>query len=177
MKIRRGICFNATGILAIKEGRKVETRRPCKVPPAYVFKGIEGGKFAFVHRDVGNVLLLPPPYGKAGRVVPVLEEVVRGVQGVLVYVADGKISKLKWPASRFRPRLLATFMPDIAVRFYWKLLPTTVERVQDITQEGARREGFDSVEAFRDEWDRIYAGTEFTWGDNPLVFVVGDDQE
>lgn len=174
--LRRVISMDAVAISAIKDGRKIETRRPVNVPPSYQFVGKTSSGFSFAHKDhPGNRVTLPAPYGAAGKVVGIGETVRRGIYGFVMYPADNTLKRVKWRWKR--KALLPRCIPDDLVRFHWKLGPTLVERLHDITEEGAQREGFESVAAFKEHWDRIYLGTDNEWARNPLVWVVSDDQE
>ena len=47
------------------------------------------------------------------------------------------------------------------------------ERLQAITEQDARAEGVESVNAYRDLWQSINGKTKFArWEDNPLVWVI-----
>lgn len=62
-------------------------------------------------------------------------------------------------------------MPRWASRLTLTVTSVHVERVQDITEDGARAEGFDSRAAFADAWSAIYPKTP--WDANPWAWTVG----
>ena len=73
-------------------------------------------------------------------------------------------------------------MPDWAARICRRVVSVTVERVQDITEEDAVREGFWSsgngetyrpaLATFADAWDSIYAAKGIGWAANPWVWRI-----
>ncbi len=81
-------------------------------------------------------------------------------------------------------------MPDWAARIRRRVVSVTVERVQDITEEDAVREGFEAVpvhgkwvtggrdthwsarKPFAETWDSIYAAKGLGWDVNPWVWRI-----
>lgn len=72
-------------------------------------------------------------------------------------------------------------MPRWACRLWLRVTEVSVERLQDITAEEVRAEGFRQVEAsdfeivqfFRAGWDALYAAKpELQWDANPWLWVV-----
>lgn len=69
-------------------------------------------------------------------------------------------------------------MPRWAARLFLRVESVTVERVQDITEEDAEREGVEfggwvnHRQAFADLWDSL-APVGLKWADNPWVWRVG----
>ena len=88
------------------------------------------------------------------------------------YAADGepeiemtddngfRLDKFKW-----RPSI---HMPKEAARIFLEVTDLRVERVQDITEEDALKEGFSSRLDFRATWNSIYNN----WNENPYVWVI-----
>jgi len=70
----------------------------------------------------------------------------------------------------------STNMPKEAARIFLKVTDVRVERVQDITEEGARAEGmsfrFNPGFDFMCTWDNIYAKQGNGWNENPWVWVI-----
>lgn len=46
------------------------------------------------------------------------------------------------------------------------------ERVQDITDEGARREGVENIETFKHLWNEVHTQEGTRWEDNPEVWIL-----
>ncbi|MDB1947635.1 hypothetical protein PMY35_07355 [Clostridium tertium] len=154
------ILFNTEMVKEIMEGRKAVTRRiikktnnkdfirfvTCSVP-----KGDEG-KVDFGRgslEDIGNANIdeyVRPPY-KVGDILYVRETWSTQYNGVdddngygeYVYKADGvKLDNSEGNCSKWRPSI---HMPKEAARIFLKVTNVRVERLQDITEEGAIKEG------------------------------------
>ena len=92
------------------------------------------------------------------------------------YLPD--VSKYEAGGNRWRPSI---HMPDWAARIRRRVLSVTVERVQDITEEDAVREGFSVGEEyevfgastrFSAVWNSIYAEKGLGWHTNPWVWHI-----
>jgi hypothetical protein len=68
-------------------------------------------------------------------------------------------------------------MPSAACRILLEVMDVRVDKLQDISYEDAISEGCEfgdvisPVHRFVEVWDGIHQG-QFTWNENPLVFVV-----
>lgn len=63
-------------------------------------------------------------------------------------------------------------MPKKYSRIKLKITGVRVEKLQDITQEDAIKEGVNSIEDYSILWDSIYDKKEiFQWKNNPFVFA------
>lgn len=156
------ILFNTDMVRAIMEGKKTVTRRvikgvndknfigyvTCSVP-----KGNEG-KVAFGKgsiEDIVNVNVekyIRPPY-KQGDVLYVRETWWRGdiiganddieESGIVLYAADGYIKdNLDYDSIKWRPSI---HMPKEIARIFLRVTNIRVERLKDITEEEAIKEG------------------------------------
>lgn len=91
------------------------------------------------------------------------------------YLPD--VSKYEASGNRWRPSI---HMPDWAARIRRRVLSVRVERVHDITEEDAVREGFPAglwgnrdtraCGEFGATWDDIYAAKGLGWFNNPWVW-------
>ena len=63
-------------------------------------------------------------------------------------------------------------MPKWAARAWGRIVSVRPERVQDITEADAMREGFNSVAAFRTTWDDCYARRGLGWAAGPWVWRI-----
>lgn len=185
MTTERPINFNAEMVRAILEGRKTVTRRPVKER----WNSDRIVQFwDYMHEGFLQVenRVVTCPFGVPGdrlwvretwNAYPVFEvdsgvfeagypyrkiPVEKPVNACVVYDADGYDGP-------WRP---LTHMPRWASRITLEVTGVRVERVQCITEEGARAEGFDSRDAFLDFWDSIYASKGLGCDANPLVWVV-----
>ena len=159
----RPILFSGPMVRAILDGRKTQTRRPYN--PKAGFPREDGEvtpTTADAWTDYG-----PCPLGQPGDRLWVRETWTQNTSGVVWYRADGHpIADGLW-----RPSI---HMPRWASRITLEITHVWVERVQDITEDGAIREGMVRVDRcspfqmFRDTWQSIYG----TWDANPFVWAV-----
>jgi len=200
------ISFTAAMIKACREGRKTVTRRVIKNMPEkwhrgytafehnphgdeeFIIYGDCGTKTMYARYNVGDLLWTKESWG-----ITRLE----GIGGTLeypniLYRADSSTrlvlnqpkvweycvpkENFKWRSSRFMPKWLArTWLEVVSVR---------PERLQDITEEDAIREGFKITgsdgrshghqwnEIFRPVWDSINAKRGYPWVSNPWVWRI-----
>jgi len=95
----------------------------------------------------------------------------------VLYRANG--DTLHRAADGWRPSI---HMPKWAARTWGRIVSVRPERLQDITDDDARREGFTDglgaagmlphVAAFRSTWNDCYAGRGLGWGANPWVWRI-----
>lgn len=183
--------FNDAMARAIIEGRKTVTRRPVALR-CFGSSPTPGYDWCFRDRramwnDVSTTLLLEkfapctPGDLLIGREcfaadVPGCEH-----QGGVSYRADHIDKRGDGPAHpmRWRPSI---HMPDWAARIRRRVLSVTVERVRDITEEDAVREGFPAglwgnrdtraCGEFSATWDDIYTERGLGWFSNPWVWRI-----
>lgn len=200
----RGILFSAPMIRALLAGTKTVTRRIVKdVPPktsAWVVNPERDGKWwpADGYDYVGDGI--PCPFGAPGdrlwvreawRTVESLDELspAQLLESVPVhYEADRAVRGVfREPTGRYRH---ARFMPRWASRIMLEVVSVRVERLHEITEDDARREGvdiskpwkmlvngepgdvhfFNHRDAFAHLWAAVNGGE--SWRANPFVWRV-----
>lgn len=167
----RPIIFNGEMVRAILDGRKTQTRRVIKPQP--------DGPWAAPGRTMC-------PYGQPGDRLWVREtwaHVPRTAYGSLgmqdpsdedmaaIYRATFDRSP---PGTGWKPSI---YMPKWAARIWLEIINVRVERVQEITNEGALAEGVEEHQIphtwmFRELWDSINAKRGYSWDSNPSIWVV-----
>lgn len=206
--ISRPILFSAPMVLAIREGRKTVTRRVMNPQPSA--KTVEGPDFDGLFSETNDPVtrLFACPQGMAGdelwvketwrthvqwdnlspNKIPIAGDSV--VSPFIHYEADGKQNEIH---GRIRPSI---FLPRWACRLWLDVVSVCAERVQDITDEDAMREGIiksktaggedqyndpsdgswtpkscDTARmAFRRLWNSINEKRGYSWESNPWVF-------
>jgi hypothetical protein len=199
--LNRPILFSTPMVQAILEGRKTQTRRVIKdkVFQSFVDAGFTDG---FILHPENNIIDRCP-YGKPGDTLWVRETwqlLPSGFDEIppemnYIYKATDKLSD---ECTRWRPSI---FMPREAARLFLTVKNIRVERLQDITEEDATKEGIrgwtkdtklykycvgevgengnvwrdmprTAREAFESLWDGINKGRGYGWDTNPWVWVV-----
>ena len=165
----RPILFSGPMVRAILDGRKTQTRRPIKLQPFVATPSMfdiskcplgQPGDRLWVRETWRTGPLFGIPRGQK-RQIPIY----RADREINIYPAGVEIN-FSW-----RPSI---HMPRWASRITLEIARVWVERVQDITEEGAIREGMVRVDRcspfqmFRDTWQSIYG----TWDANPFVWAV-----
>lgn len=185
----RPILFSGPMVRAILSGAKTQTRRIVKPQPS-------------PHLLEGEWIHPPCPYGRAGDRLWVRESFsidIRDPLNCVIYTATpeygkyrnaGEVVRSSFPdgslptrdesrramLSKFWKSKPSIFMPRWASRITLEITGIRVERLQAITNEDARDEGFANGEresesdAFRNLWDVING--EGSWEANPWVWVV-----
>lgn len=194
--------FNDQMARAIVEGRKTVTRRPVdfrKLPHGVVEERHGFGPWPFWEDECGDWhpetrcapgdLLIGRECWRVcggyadvrvdyradgGRMI--IGRKSEAVGGALVhYLPD--VSKYETSGNRWRPSI---HMPDWAARIRRRVLSVTVERVRDITEDDAVREGFaadrhggtSARNDFLCAWDDIYMNRGFGSAVNPWVWRI-----
>lgn len=209
MKKMKPILFNTEMVRAILDGRKTETRRVIKPQPkmrlCYVFAGdgklrwsypsegtweFWGEEFkrpeSFTEDDAGK-LWTPPCHADD---ILYIRETWSKLSGQeterFVYKATDSypfgekyIAKFKWHPS--------IHMPKEAARIFLKVTDVRVERLQDISEEGAEKEGVTATPLleggenlpalywFSKIWNSTIAKQnlyKYGWNANPYVWVI-----
>jgi len=159
----RPIPFSAEMVRAILAGAKTETRRVIKdgekTTPKY---GVPGDRLWV--RETWM------PFYRVGNINSPAQE------GIIYRADDSRLTanvRGHWKADRVGKWRPGISMPRIFSRILLEVTkPERVERVQDITEEGAKAEGFANRQEFLDYWDTLNAARGFGWDANPWVRVV-----
>jgi hypothetical protein len=180
------ILFSGPMVKAILDGRKTQTRRAIKPQPELYKRGGPIFGDAQLVRwkdkiDTAPILLNIAmkslcPYGRIGDRLWVRETWQESTSGVH-YRADTDILPGTW-----RPSI---HMPRWASRLTLEITGVKVERVQEISEEDIKAEGFDRIqyrgytsrkiddpEDFSDAWDAMNAKRGYSWASNPYVWVI-----
>lgn len=143
------ILFNTEMVQAILEGRKTTTRRIIKgVDRNYYFLGSnkQNTKVSFARTTTSLPLRVKIPY-QVGDILYVRETWFEGdildsnediVERDIVLYATDDLSEYGIEEIKWRPSI---FMPKEAARIFLKVTGVRVEKLQDITEEGAKAEG------------------------------------
>ena len=186
----RPIIFSTEMVAAIIDGRKTQTRRV--VRPG-IAKKLDAG---------ADWRSLRCPHGKAGdrlwvkeqwQVQP-SEDLSSGNKGVIYRAdycfirSDDELPLRIMPEARDRPVgggwHSPIFMPRWAARLTLEITDIRMEKLQDMTEEDAQKEGFDGIEDLLDPYDRVFAvgfiptwdhlniKRGYGWNTNPWVWVI-----
>lgn len=192
----RPILFNTEMVQALLAGRKTCTRRVIKLPDKMTGRPI--GKSGDSSNPLGFFYpggIKRPPY-QPGDILYVRETWSE------IKNADGSHKKYVYKASDQYPfgesRYIIKFnwkpsihMPKKAARIWLKVTDVRVERLQDITEDGAKEEGANfkngknvgleekmrrtAIERFAEIWNSTIKKTDidrYGWDANPWVWVI-----
>lgn len=188
----RGIIFSTELIPKIMDGTKTQTRRTWglermnKKPDNWRVGSMDiAGRIIWVasHIDRSVAPKLKCPYGQVGDRLWLKETWAGDVPNGIDYKADGhsygEEIKVPWKSPRFMPRW--------ASRIGLEIIDLRAERLQDISEEDAIAEGWDSQLSplfkgvplecrprvwFAQLWDSINA-KRYPWEANSWVWVIG----
>lgn len=156
----KSILFNTEMVQAILDNRKVCTRRIIKPQPkarlCYTYAGHDVGTWNYPSKTAyefwGEEYILPdtlsdeelnmiwtPPY-QTGDILYVRETFIQAAAHTFWYKADNNSwmpEGLRWKPS--------VHMPKEAARIWLKVTSVRVERLHDITEDGALREGAQGI--------------------------------
>lgn len=197
------IIFSTEMVRAIMDGRKTQTRRPVVPQPLtdYVYLGrcmdttgdrkrvgnAEWGKnYGVINSDKKISVKALCKVGDHLWVRETWADIPETSPGNLHYRASATIGDLEWfeeNSWKWRPSM---FMPRWASRIMLEVTGVRVERLRDITEFDAIKEGcllpesglelmksffrYPHRQVFIDVWDEIY-GIKYPWVSNPWVFV------
>lgn len=189
------ILFNTEMVKAILDGRKTATRRAVKIPEKYTMINhsnyyilLEQDDMPSCHKCLqskyvnGDILYVRETFA-VGKID--IEESPNGIDSRYVLQGYGckeiihkeyclrneiGIEDVVWKPS--------IFMPKEAARLFLRITDVRIERLQEITEEQARKEGFDMtdtpVNAFSHLWDSTIKKVEldkYRWNADPLVWA------
>ena len=194
------ILFNTEMVQAILNGRKTVTRRICKDANDYtvpMIDFIDNDKRTYAvqsfydknHEDPCSLAEVNMPIC-IGDILWVRETWGKGYEeGSYIYKASDKLASL--PSFKKSSRLIynpSIHMPKEAARIFLKVTDVRVERLQDITEDGAESEGvcglcYDAktgakkydMTFFHILWDSTIKKTDinkYGWSANPYVWVI-----
>lgn len=190
------ILFNMEMVQAILDGRKSCTRRivkpkqfvgllPDKCKNGIPEKFLEEKKVMFKpYCDMADAELISAAYKapcQIGDILYVRETFIQAAAHIFWYKADDKpwmSQGLLWKPS--------IHMPKEAARIWLKITDVRVEKLQEITLDGIRKEGLSSMtvhvgdmEIALEEWKLLWNSTikksdldRYGWGANPYVWVI-----
>jgi len=199
--MERPILFSTVMVQAILAGKKTQTRRVVKEPyQSYpvVTKHLTSCEFDFHHRGgIGQYTTCP--YGKSNDVLWVRETWrPKGHNFPIGFHYEWKATAEEDGNPTDEPWKPSIFMPKEACRIKLLIKDIRVERVQDITEEDAIREGIghgfqlnagwpdyghikngvctltqDTARmSFASLWDSIYKKRGYGWKVNPWVWII-----
>ncbi len=153
------IIFSPPMVEAILDGKKTQTRRILKPQPISV------------------AYLIGYPYGRAGDKLWVKEHYDEKLKDyyraqlkklpAAVFYADKYMKKWKSPI----------FMPRWASRITLEVTDIKVQRLQDITDEDARKEGCEDRRVYSILWNELNLKRGYGWNRNPWVWVISFKRE
>lgn len=201
----RPIIFTEDNPRKILEGRKTETRRIMKPQPVYDPEFLGGWVLKTTRADTSiqsfNEGMYPEtcPFGRVGERLWVRESFAIGQKlngwtpeetPTVYYRADPENEDLMWEhengVTDFKvPWKPSIYMPRTACRMVLELTSVRVERLQDITEAGAKAEGVEVAPgnypesgqsnsyrgAFAFMWNEINL-KRGSWSDNPWVWKI-----
>lgn len=206
----RGMIFNTEMVKAIREGRKTQTRRPMKIqPPNNLYtlstqigdrSSKNNGKMHWIKLSVDRLLVeksdnkfFKCPYGKIGDRIYVRETFTEAWTGDIIYKADWGKYDIDWDSinGSWRPSI---HMPKKYAKTWLEITNIRIERVQNISEDDAKKEGMmflcrdkynsQDIYGFSDDNNNIKAPNAYTafyniwnsiynnWNNNPWVWVV-----
>jgi len=192
----KSITFNADMIKALLAGNKTQTRRPIANQDEMYISSM--GAFKpnnSLGKYIGGRHHVPCPLGKSGDTLWVRETFQLGLctESSIAYRAthnpsdleEGQDETIKWQPS--------IHMPQWASRITLKITDIRIEKLQDISDDDAFKEGVKCIHGDRcnsmscewgctpapfkeNVWDKIYHDKHkpgFAWDKNPWVWVIG----
>lgn len=199
------ILFNTEMVRAILDGRKTCTRRLIKPQPdkkhiyplGFVTDSTEKkevGCFGFAANEYGgSIQYVKPPYRYAPGDILYVRETWKKAPNGYYYYEDWQRNDIA-DVTKWKPSI---HMPKEAARIWLKVTDVRVERLQDIDEDGAVKEGipwsecrnckapfgcdacagegYDEIDAFAELWDSTIKKIDldfYGWNANPWVWVI-----
>lgn len=182
------ILFNTEMVRAILDRRKTCTRRVIKLPEN--MDGIPVGKGGDSSNPLGFMYpgCIKRPQYQPGDILYVRETWKKAPNGYYYY-EDWKRNDIA-DVTKWKPSIR---MPKEAARIWLKVTDVRVERLQDITEEGAKKEGaidnrgfihspnneYDNVHTAREHFVKIWNNTikksnldRYGWDASPWVWLI-----
>jgi hypothetical protein len=183
----RPVIFSGEMIKAILDGRKTMTRRVVKPQPESYGEKDYGSLvnyswdgYVITNKFVSEKMVEFSPYGQPNDRLWVKENFYRD-EDTIIYAVDHDKSA---PYLRQMKHLSSRFMPKSASRITLEIIDIRVEKLQEINEEDAKKEGAplggyndqygderNYVEGFENLWNSIN-GKKYPWAINPWVWVV-----
>ena len=196
----RPIIFSGPMVQAILDGRKTQTRRIMKPKDAYPeciwcrgqgYEYIEAeyGLSGYDYRYPCRCRARKCPYGQPRDLLYVRE--TWGIQGstcigkgtqreffnapqlkkystdywktVIQYKASGDPCIKWWPSIH---------MPKAYARLWLRITNVRVDKLVTIDYNDAIKEGFDSIDSFKEYWDQLNQKRSYSWEQNPWLWVL-----
>jgi hypothetical protein len=171
--MEKPLIFSTPMVRAILEGRKTVTRRIIKPQPkAPLWCAISHeheGRSCWMEEGADQ-LAKDFHWFKSfeiGDILWVRETFEHGCMGGFIYKADHDDQELSESCLTWKPSI---YMPRAAARIFLKIKAIKVERLQNITFQDIKREGFKEGESFNRLWDKINGQGSFD--SNPWVWVI-----
>lgn len=187
------IIFSTPMVQAILDGKKTQTRRVVKIngwPITSPKESLELTKEGLIYHSFCSMSGYYKPLCQPGDILWVRETWGKDENGDYVYRTNyGTTEDDSFPPSMFKWRP-SIFMPKEAARIFLRVTNIRVERLQEITEEDAWREGVEPIRsalgqiyvqddysigyrlAFEELWNEINAKRGYGWDTNPWVWVV-----
>ena len=199
------ILFNTEMVRAILDGRKTCTRRLIKPQPdkkhiyplGFVTDSTEKkevGCFGFAANEYGgSIQYVKPPYRYAPGDILYVRETWKKAPNGYYYYEDWQRNDIA-DVTKWKPSIN---MPKEAARIWLKVTDVRAERLQDIDEDGAVKEGipwsecrnckapfgcdacagegYDEIDAFAELWDSTIKKIDldfYGWNANPWVWVI-----
>lgn len=199
------ILFNTEMVRAILEGRKSCTRRLVKPQPdekhtyplGFVTDSTEKkevGCFGFAANEYGgSIQYVKPPYRYAPGDILYVRETWKKAPNGYYYYEDWQRNDIA-DVTKWKPSI---HMPKEAARIWLKVTDVRVERLKEISEDGAVKEGiyvanckdcnapfgcdacpdegYDEIDEFAELWDSTIKKSDidrYGWDANPYVWVI-----
>ena len=193
----KGKIFNSQEVQAIIAGTKTIFREVIKIQPANENQVFSTVASSIRNKDIGTHNFINPkatweqtkkfkcPY-QVGETIFVKEGIAHGgyFGACFVYCADGTKSNKMWQTHWSRHCRPANYMNQKQSRITLEITDVKVERLQDISEEDAIKEGvwniqekgsprnWDIKNAFATFWNATHKKPEEKFEANPFVWVV-----